>query len=1275
MEPYPSPIAVPNYKPLKTSPAPAAPSLSPSLPSAASLPRSSLTVLSQSHSTSDGGDDGDEGLGFDVDELEREAKDAARDHSRSISRELSIESEEASEGTELKGKKKRRNFVPGQVPDHLLPKVVIIGRPNVGKSALFNRLVGAVHEASVARMPSLIERQAATAVEESSVIIFLVDGQAGPTAGDEEIARKNIVLAVNKCESPRKGLMQAMEFWNLGFLLIAISAITGTGTGEMVRLLCSGLKKIELSFEEGCRGLVFSPESENLEEEENRTPAIVIVGKPNVGISSILNALVGEERTIICSLQRSYALKSLQQSKAIGDNIVWLQKFRLIDPAGIRKKASVASSGSTTEALSVNRAFQAVRRSDVVAFVIDALVCVTEQDYKIADRIEKEGKGIIVAASEVEKEKSRRLGSYQAANILSFFVNDAKLFNELYRHYMEKQLHKDAGFPGTPIRLLWRSRKKMDKVADSTPIKSHHRSHHPQIESKTHSPSTLSLIPPTPPTKTPSGRGRSRGSSNQISSPVPSPPRRFSRHLSLNLTDPATPTKEIDRGSGLLDDSRAKNPRNWGKCDEGVDGVSFMPKSPELDEGKKRKRRGGAMGRGRKAGKKKVYYKKVEYDGCKFEAGDDVYLKRREDASSDDEDPEVEECRVCFDVGSEVMVECDECLGGFHLRCLRPPLKEVPEGDWVCGFCEARKRGKVVEMPALPKGKKRVRTLREKLLTGDLWAARIDSIWKEVDGTFWLSGHWYVIPEETAAGRQAHNLRRELWSPSFGIVLLRVPKNSLKLVMKAMIYFCVEYEYDTHCQSFKRLAEIDNKEQDDNEDISDVEEDTDFDEERTKNGHSRLSSSQLAANSRKGRIFGLQKLGIKKIPEHLRHHKQTELERAKKTLLLATWPCSPPCRNREMEEITTFVRGAVCDDQCLGRCLYIHGVPGTGKTMSVLAAIKSLRSEVDAGIVRPFSFIEINGLKLATPESIYRVIYEALSGHRVNWKKALNCLNERFSEGKEIGKGKNKPCVLLIDELDLLVNKNQSVLYNILDWPTKPNSKLVVIGIANTMDLPEKLLPRISSRMGIQRLRFEPYNNQQLQEIILSRLRGINAFENQAVEFASRKVAAVSGDARRALEICRRAAEIKDYHIKHQTSKNDAASIGKPMVGVPEVKAAIQEMFEAPHIQIMRKSSKMSKIFLAAMVHELYKTGMGETTFEKLTITASRFCTSNGMPFPGWDMLLRISCRLGESKIVLCEPGSKHRLQKLQLNFPSDDVTFALKDCKELPWLAKYLCC
>ncbi|KAK2967434.1 hypothetical protein RJ640_022366 [Escallonia rubra] len=565
----------------------------------------------------EGVNDEDDDDGFDLEALEKEAKEAAREYSLSLSRELTVDDEPSNQKeTRGRGKQKRRISITrnvsehpfsvtlsisilSQIPDHLLPKVAIVGRPNVGKSALFNRLVGgnkaivvdepgvtrdrlygrsfwgdhefmvvdtggvltisksqadvmeelavsttigmegislASREAAVARMPSMIERQATVAVEESSVIIFLVDGQAGLTAADEEIGdwlRKNysdkcIVLAVNKCESPRKGIMQASEFWSMGLTPLPISAVSGTGTGELLDLVCAGLEK--------------NQDSENFSEEENYVPAIAIVGRPNVGKSSILNALVGEDRTIVSPV--SGTTRDAIDTEFTGPDG---QKFRLTDTAGIRRRAAVASSGSTTEALSVNRAFRAIRRSDVVALVVEAMACITEQDFKIAERIEREGKGclivvnkwdtipnknqqtamyyeqdvreklrvlkwapvvystaiaghsvekVLVAASMVEKERSRRLTTSILNQVVQealafkspprtrggkrgrlfyctqaairpptfvFFVNDAKLFPETYRRYMEKQLRTDAGFSGTPIRLLWRSRRKMEK--------------------------------------------------------------------------------------------------------------------------------------------------------------------------------------------------------------------------------------------------------------------------------------------------------------------------------------------------------------------------------------------------------------------------------------------------------------------------------------------------------------------------------------------------------------------------------------------------------------------------------------------------------------------------------------------------------------------------------------------------------------------------------------------------------------------------------------------
>ncbi|KAK6164149.1 hypothetical protein DH2020_001013 [Rehmannia glutinosa] len=636
----------------------------------------------------------------------------------------------------------------------------------------------------------------------------------------------------------------------------------------------------------------------------------------------------------------------------------------------------------------------------------------------------------------------------------------------------------------------------------------------------------------------------------QISTPTSTTPRRSLRLTSATpQSTPLPPRPKNSPHSALKALKSFKNAPPHSPTT-----ISITPASPQPTEArrkrklqeqqtavieKKRVRRSDKCRNVNDQVKRKAYYRKVVFDGVEFSAGDDVYVKRREDASSDDEDPEVEECRVCFKpAGRRIMIECDDCLNGFHLKCVTPPLREVPEGDWICNYCEAKKSGKIMEFPEPPKGMKRARTAREKLLSSDLWAVRIESLWKEVDGTYWCRARWYIIPEETAVGRQSHNLRRELYRTNdfADIEMATIIRHCYVMTPKEFsvasnegddVFLC-EYEYDIKWHSFKRLADIDNNDvswewlptswmlhslgiyglsfylQDGEGDDSDdddwnscdesdsvSEEEIEYDDETKISSLSQASIAHpVAANSRKGRIFGLQKIGAKKIPEHVRCHKQTDLEKAKATLLLATLPKSLPCRDKEMHEITEFIKGAICDEQCLGRCLYIHGVPGTGK-----------------------------------------VIYEGLSGHRVGWKKALHFLNERFSDENKRGKDM-RPCILLIDELDLLVTRNQSVLYNILDWPTKPNSKLIVIGIANTMDLPEKLLPRISSRMGIQRLCFGPYNYQQLQEIITSRLKGIDAFEKPAIEFASRKVAAVSGDARRALEICRRAAELADYRAK-----------------------------------------------------------------------------------------------------------------------------------------------
>lgn len=225
------------------------------------------------------------------------------------------------------------------------------------------------------------------------------------------------------------------------------------------------------------------------------------------------------------------------------------------------------------------------------------------------------------------------------------------------------------------------------------------------------------IFPKTPQTLNPTNRRRSLRLSStpqtpQQQQPV-SPPACGRRGKSLNFT-PKNGTNSAKRRKTKVDDLTPVS----------TPGLTESRRKRKCVE---RKNVGVEKRSVTRSCKKRVYYKKVVYDGGEFNVGDDVYVRRREDASSDDEDPEVEECRICYKpAGKVIMIECDECLGGFHLKCLKPPLKEVPEGDWICVYCEAKKLGKVVEMPAPPKGKKRVRTAKEKLLDSDLWAAHIE---------------------------------------------------------------------------------------------------------------------------------------------------------------------------------------------------------------------------------------------------------------------------------------------------------------------------------------------------------------------------------------------------------------------------------------------------------------------------------------------------------------------------------------------------------------------
>jgi len=438
------------------------------------------------------------------------------------------------------------------------PLVAIVGRPNVGKSTLFNRLIGhrvaivedtpgvtrdriygdaewlnysftlidtgGIEPASEDTIAVQMRRQAELAIETCDVILFIVDGREGMTSADEEVAAmlrksaKPVVLGVNKVDAQK--FQDAMyEFYSLGLGdPITISASQGLGLGDL-------LDEVVRDF------------PEDLESEEEERINIAVVGRPNVGKSSLVNALLGEERSIVSNIPGTTRDSIDTPFTRNG------RQYTLVDTAGIRRKRAIED--ESIERYSVIRSLAAVRRADVVLIVCDASQGLSEQDVRIAGYAHEEGKasvlivnkwdliekdthtmdkfkkdlavdlafmtyvpmlftsaltgqrihkvleyvdnvyeqscrriptgalndilGEAIMVTEPPSDKGRRLKLYYATQPATqpptfvIFVNDSNLVHFSYQRYLENYFRKSFGLEGTPLRLIFRNRKKEEE--------------------------------------------------------------------------------------------------------------------------------------------------------------------------------------------------------------------------------------------------------------------------------------------------------------------------------------------------------------------------------------------------------------------------------------------------------------------------------------------------------------------------------------------------------------------------------------------------------------------------------------------------------------------------------------------------------------------------------------------------------------------------------------------------------------------------------------------
>lgn len=338
------------------------------------------------------------------------------------------------------------------------PIVVIVGRPNVGKSTFFNRCIGG-REAIVYDSPGVtrdriyrdcdwsghefllvdtggllpdsneeitrqVREQVKKAVDESDIVVFMVDGKAGVTGADQDVAnmlrrsKKPVLLAVNKLDNP-KDQTNLLDFYSLGLgEPLSLSALRGTGgVGDLLDKI---LETLPPKLRDGCKKTVKAkdkyaklyPEEEIEDEKERKDFALAIVGRPNVGKSSIVNSITGKERSIVTDIPGT--------TRDAVDSMFEFQdrKITLIDTAGIRRRSKVEYG---VEAFSVVRAFQSIERSDVTVMMLDATQEIADQDQKIAQRIVDAGKPAVVVFNKWD------LVSNKSSKLMNEFIEKVEM--------------------------------------------------------------------------------------------------------------------------------------------------------------------------------------------------------------------------------------------------------------------------------------------------------------------------------------------------------------------------------------------------------------------------------------------------------------------------------------------------------------------------------------------------------------------------------------------------------------------------------------------------------------------------------------------------------------------------------------------------------------------------------------------------------------------------------------------------------------------------------
>ncbi|XP_076907258.1 cell division control protein 6 homolog B-like [Bidens hawaiensis] len=382
-----------------------------------------------------------------------------------------------------------------------------------------------------------------------------------------------------------------------------------------------------------------------------------------------------------------------------------------------------------------------------------------------------------------------------------------------------------------------------------------------------------------------------------------------------------------------------------------------------------------------------------------------------------------------------------------------------------------------------------------------------------------------------------------------------------------------------------------------------------------------------------------------------------QISAVKEVLHVSTVQSMVVCREEEQKRIVEFCRQCIVEEKA--GSLYICGCPGTGKSLSMenVKGCLDVWAKETGGLLP--DILTINCTSLSSTSEIFNKILE-----KSQPSKKVNCRSTPLKQFQQLYSQKQqspdtKMMLVIADELDYLITKDRVVLHDLFMLTTLPFSKVILIGIANAIDLADRFLPKLQSlNCKPTVVSFRSYSMDQIIMILKQRLTALPyvVFQPQALELCARKVAAASGDMRKALGICRGAIEMLETELREATCTSTLTS----MVRVDHMAIALSKAYKSPIVDTIQSLPQHQQIVLCSAVKHFRK-GKKDTTIGELNKFYIDVCKSTLIP-PVGIMELSCMCRvLGDQGILKLGQSRDDKLRRVTLQIDEADIIFALQ--------------